>query len=59
MTRNSVIFQDDRVVPYSLGEKLYQTALQGRSDDAQPVEFVSFEEDEALGKVYKCANLKV
>lgn len=51
--------KDDRVVPYSLGEKLYQTALQGRSDDAQPVEFVSFEKDEALGHTLIYSSEKV
>ena len=41
--------QDDRVVPYVLGEKLYEKAAKERESNAGPVEFVSFEEEEALG----------
>ena len=46
------MLQDDRVVPYNLGEKLHQAALHGRGDHAQPVQFISFEEDEALGEAH-------
>jgi len=41
--------KDDRVVPYNLGEKLYRVGLEKRSREALPIEFVSFEEEEALG----------
>jgi len=41
--------KDDRVVPYVLGEKLYEKAAKERESNAGPVEFVSFEEEEALG----------
>ena len=45
-----LIFKDDLVVPYMLGERLYQAALAKRPLDAKPVNFVSFESE--LGKIY-------
>jgi len=51
--------KDDRVVPYNLGEKLHQAALHGRGDHAQPVQFISFEEDEALGHTLIFSSEKV
>ena len=44
-------FQDDVVVPFILGERLYQVAVAKRAPDAKPVKFVPFEEDRAFGHV--------
>jgi len=44
--------KDDLVVPYILGERLYQSALAKRPLDAKPVNFVSFESDLGLAHVY-------
>ena len=46
------LFQDDLVVPYVLGEKLYQAALAKRPLDAKPVNFVSFEPDLGLAHIF-------
>ncbi|XP_047473114.1 lysophosphatidylserine lipase ABHD12-like [Penaeus chinensis] len=35
--------EDDLVVPYALGRKLYETALKVRSNDAPPIKFVGFD----------------
>ena len=48
----SFTFKDDLVVPYMLGERLYQAALAKRPLDAKPVNFVSFESDLGLAHVY-------
>lgn len=44
--------KDDLVVPYILGEKLYQSALEKRPLDAKPVTFVSFESEKGLGHIF-------
>ena len=51
------IFKDDLVVPYMLGERLYQAALAKRPLDAKPVNFVSFESElgnKNILKPYNC-----
>lgn len=44
--------KDDAVVPYSLGEKLYQIALEKRPKEAAPIKLVSFEPERNLGHKY-------
>lgn len=44
--------KDDLVVPYMLGERLYQAALAKRPLDAKPVNFVSFEAELGLAHVF-------
>ena len=51
-SRNESVLQDDLVVPYILGEKLYQSALAKRPLDAKPVNFVNFEADKGLGHIF-------
>ena len=45
-------FKDDLVVPYMLGERLYQAALAKRPLDAKPVNFVSFESELGLAHIF-------
>ena len=40
------------MVPYILGEKLYQAALAKRPLDAKPIQFVNFESDQGLGHIF-------
>jgi len=44
--------KDDLVVPYMLGERLYQAALAKRPLDAKPVNFVSFESELGLAHIF-------
>ena len=48
------IIKDDAVIPYELGYKLYQVARESRrqSQSKNPVEFVPFESDRALGHTF-------
>ena len=48
----SFTFKDDLVVPYMLGERLYQAALAKRPLDAKPVNFVSFESELGLAHIF-------
>jgi len=41
--------KDDVKVPYVLGQKLYQTAIEKRSNNSNPIEFVSFDAELNLG----------
>ena len=47
-----VCVQDDLVVPYALGEKLYQAALAKRPLESKPVKFVSFESELGLAHIF-------
>lgn len=40
------------VVPYILGKKLYQAALEKRPLDAKPVKFVNFESEKGLAHIF-------
>jgi len=44
--------KDDLVVPYVLGEKLYQAALAKRPADSKPINFVSFESELGLAHIF-------
>ena len=48
------LLQDDAVIPFELGYKLYQVALQSRSQSHNkiPITFVPFESDRALGHTF-------
>eukprot|EP00096_Caligus_rogercresseyi_P011955 TRINITY_DN4866_c0_g1_i2.p1 TRINITY_DN4866_c0_g1~~TRINITY_DN4866_c0_g1_i2.p1 ORF type:complete len:134 (-),score=32.69 TRINITY_DN4866_c0_g1_i2:172-573(-) len=44
--------EDDLVVPFQLGEKLYKTALVGRSSRAKPIQFIPFSSVHGYGHIY-------
>ncbi|GFG36128.1 hypothetical protein Cfor_02396 [Coptotermes formosanus] len=48
--------EDDMVVPYQLGRRLYNTAIQIRPKDAGPIKFVTFEKRHKYGHKYICRS---
>ncbi|XP_069697609.1 lysophosphatidylserine lipase ABHD12 isoform X1 [Periplaneta americana] len=46
--------EDDMVIPFRLGKRLYNTALQIRPKDAGPLEFVPFDKKHKLGHKFIC-----
>ena len=56
------VFQDDAVIPFELGYKLYQVALESRKQiqTKNQIKFVPFESDRALGHtfIYSAPEIK-
>lgn len=48
--------EDDMVVPYQLGKRLYNTAIQIRPKDAGPIKFVTFDKSHKCGHKYICRS---
>lgn len=48
--------EDDMVVPYQLGRRLYNTAIQIRPKDAGPIKFVTFDKRLKYGHKYICRS---
>ena len=44
-------FQDDVVVPFILGERLFEAAKKTRVESSKPIEFIRFEGERRLGHV--------
>lgn len=46
------MFQDDHVVPYSLGERLVKAARSSRRPESKPVIFVPFQEELGYAHIF-------
>ena len=59
---NQYVCQDDAVIPFELGYKLYQVALESRKQiqTKNQIKFVPFESDRALGHtfIYSAPEIK-